>query len=123
MSDGKDRSARSILLEACPSILRSQTRVVAPQQQVLRAPQPTGDPLHQTGAATWQPIGAKKENQLRSPLPRSVKTRLDCADNDQESVVMIAICIGTIKREKKKSPKSPMIWGQTVDGSPRVVLD
>ena len=98
MSVRKARCARSILLEACRSILRSQTRVVAPQQQeVLRAPQPTGGPLHQTGAATWQPIGAKKENQLRSPLPRSV--RLDCADNDQGSVEMTVIRIGTIMKE------------------------
>jgi hypothetical protein len=100
MSVRKARCARLILLEAYPCILHSQTRAVAPQQQEdLHAPQPAGDPVHQTGAATWQPTGAKKENQLHSQLPRSLRTRLDCADDDDKSVKMIAICIGTVKEE------------------------
>ena len=53
-------------------IIRSRTRAVAPQQQrqVLHAPQPTGDPLCQTSAATWQPTGLRKENEngLGSPF-------------------------------------------------------
>jgi len=41
----------SSIVEACPSKLRSQTRVGAPQQQeVSHAAQPAGDLLHQTGA-------------------------------------------------------------------------
>ena len=90
MSVRKDRCARSILLGTCPSILRSQTRVVAPQEQEdLHAPWPASDPLHQSDVATWQPAGAKKEIQSSSPLSRSVKTRLDCADDGHESVDMI----------------------------------
>jgi hypothetical protein len=94
MSVRKDRYALSILLGACPSKSHSQTRVVAPQQQGdLHAPKPTSDPLHQTGAATGQPTGAKKDNQPSSPLRRSVRTRLDYAEDNHESVEMIAICI------------------------------
>ena len=103
----KVRCVRSIILEAFPGILRSRTR----------------DP--QTGAATWQPIGAKKGNRLHSPLPRSrsVKTMLDCPDHNHESVEMIVICIHLNSEGRRKSPKlsqKTMIWGQTVDGRSRV---
>ena len=94
MSGRKDRYTLSILLGACPSKFHSQTQVVAPQQQGdLHDPKPTSDPLHQTGVATWQPTGAKKENYSSSPRRLSVRTRLDCADDNHESVEIIAICV------------------------------
>lgn len=67
-----DRSALSILLEACPCTLRSQT-CVAQQPRVPRAPQATGGSLRRTGTVVWRPT--RGSNRVRLHL--SMVTRSD----------------------------------------------
>ena len=86
------RYLRSILLEACPCILRSQTRA-AQQQRAWRAPQQARDLLRRIGAAAWRPIRRSREE-----LHHVAGTRTDCPEYGESAETQYMA----------KSTKSPM---------------